>query len=469
VGTDLGSTGRVRDKLPDSRVLSRTVACEGRQLRDGRLSQRRTAGSPQDLPGRSNIATGDQGSNARSTHVRNPFPRGCGLAPDGGTDVPLDRGAQHTGRPASILQQLEQWSGRIRGPGPRGRLQVLGSMQAFRDDRCVVFRTRKALALLTYLTIEGGVHRRDQLAELLWPNRGADLARASLRTALFYIREALGGEAEVVLSISRDHVALRRGSSLTLDVEDLAQGQQLLRQGPNRGALVGQLEDAARHYLGPFLDGVSFPGAPDFGSRPMSRGRGGHCVGHSSQAQLAVPGSRRSRGHSVRSPGLVWPGISLVAMIALFGAFAFVYGVFVLASGLNLLAHRSTDWVPYVLGGLAGIAIGAATFFRPGITALALVYLIAAWAVVTGVLEIVAAVDLRGEIKGEWLLGLAGVLSILFGVLVAIRPGAGVLAILWLIGVYAIATGIMRLVFAYRLHTGAETVGKAVRSFEPRT
>ena len=165
---------------------------------------------------------------------------------------------------------------------------------------------------------------------------------------------------------------------------------------------------------------------------------------------------------------LVWPGISLVAMIALFGAFAFVYGVFVLAAGLNLLAHRSTDWVPYVLGGLAAIGIGAATFFRPDITALALVYLIAAWAIVIGVFEIVAAVDLHGEIKGEWLLGLAGVLSILFGALVAIRPGAGALAILWLIGVYAIATGIMRLVFAYRLHTAAETVQSAVRRFEPQ-
>jgi uncharacterized membrane protein HdeD (DUF308 family) len=165
---------------------------------------------------------------------------------------------------------------------------------------------------------------------------------------------------------------------------------------------------------------------------------------------------------------LVWPGISLVAMIALFGAFALVYGVFVLASGLNLLAHRSANWVPYVLGGLAGIGIGAATFFRPDITALALVYLIAAWAIVIGVFEIVAAVDLHGEIKGEWLLGLAGVLSILFGALIAIRPGEGVLAILWLIGVYAIATGIMRLVFAYRLHSAAETVQKAARRFEPQ-
>jgi hypothetical protein len=77
---------------------------------------------------------------------------------------------------------------------------------------------------------------------------------------------------------------------------------------------------------------------------------------------------------------LVWPNISLVALIALFGAFALLFGVLSLAGGLNLLAHRRTDWVPYILGGLAGIAIGAVTFFRPGITALALVYLIAGWA-----------------------------------------------------------------------------------------
>jgi Short repeat of unknown function (DUF308) len=92
-------------------------------------------------------------------------------------------------------------------------------------------------------------------------------------------------------------------------------------------------------------------------------------------------------------------------------------------------------------GGLAGVAIGAVTFLRPGITALALVYLIAGWAIITGVFEVVAAVDLHSEVRSSWWLGITGVLSILFGALIGIQPGAGVLAILWVIGFYAILAG----------------------------
>jgi uncharacterized membrane protein HdeD (DUF308 family) len=158
---------------------------------------------------------------------------------------------------------------------------------------------------------------------------------------------------------------------------------------------------------------------------------------------------------------LIWPGITLVGLLALFGAFALVSGALVLAAGLNLLAHRRDDWVPFVLGGLAGIIVGAVTFLRPGITVLALVYLIAAWAIITGVFELVAAVDLHGETRGEWWLTIAGLLSILFGALVAIRPGPGALAILWLIGIYAILAGVVRLVFAYRVHN-VQAAGRAV-------
>jgi uncharacterized membrane protein HdeD (DUF308 family) len=149
---------------------------------------------------------------------------------------------------------------------------------------------------------------------------------------------------------------------------------------------------------------------------------------------------------------LVWPSISAVALVALFGAFALIYGLLALGQGLNLLAERNTYWVPYVLGGLGGIAIGAVTFFRPGVTALILVYFIAVWAIVTGIFQLVVSVDQAGEVKGDWLIGLTGLLSIAFGTLIAIFPGSGALAILWLIGAYAIVLGVIQLVAAYRLH-----------------
>jgi uncharacterized membrane protein HdeD (DUF308 family) len=149
---------------------------------------------------------------------------------------------------------------------------------------------------------------------------------------------------------------------------------------------------------------------------------------------------------------LVWPGISLAALTALFGSFAFVYGTFGLAAGLTLLAHRSTDWVPYLVGGAAGLLIGVVTFLHPAVTVLALTYLIAAWAFTVGVFEIMGAVNIWGEVRGAIWLAINGVLSVLFGALVALRPGAGLLAILWVIGLYAILAGVVRLVAAYRVH-----------------
>ena len=149
---------------------------------------------------------------------------------------------------------------------------------------------------------------------------------------------------------------------------------------------------------------------------------------------------------------LLWPGISLLSLTLLFGAFAFVYGTFAIGAGLYLLAHRSTEWVPYVAAGAAGVIIGAITYLHPGITDLALVYLVAAWAFIIGVFEIMAAIEMRGTIPGAVWLGLAGALSVVFGVVVAFRPGAGLLAILWVIGFYAILAGVTRLVAAYRIH-----------------
>ena len=111
-----------------------------------------------------------------------------------------------------------------------------------------------------------------------------------------------------------------------------------------------------------------------------------------------------------------------------------------------------------ILNGLAGIAIGVLTLLWPGITALVLLYFIAAWAILTGVFEIAAAIRLRREIEGEWLLALAGITSVIFGILLVALPGPGALALTWLIGAYALVFGILMLVLAFRLRRWRDTV-----------
>jgi uncharacterized membrane protein HdeD (DUF308 family) len=161
---------------------------------------------------------------------------------------------------------------------------------------------------------------------------------------------------------------------------------------------------------------------------------------------------------------LAWPNLTFVALLALFGAFALIEGAFTLGAGLNLVAERQTSWVPYLIGGLAGIAIGAVAFLWPGITALTLVYLIAFWAIIIGIFEFIAALELAGELQGDWMLGLAGILSVAFGVLVALDPRSGALSVIWIIGLYAILAGVTRLVLAYRMR-GTET--KVQTAFQP--
>lgn len=143
------------------------------------------------------------------------------------------------------------------------------------------------------------------------------------------------------------------------------------------------------------------------------------------------------------------PGVTLAVLVALFGAYAVVDGVLAIVAGVRA-AERHERWWSLVLKGLAGIVAGVLAFIWPALTALALLYLIAGWAIVTGVLEIVAAVHLH-RAHGEWLLIVNGVLSILFGLFAIVWPGAGVLTLLWMIGVYAIVFGAVLLVLAFRL------------------
>ncbi len=146
----------------------------------------------------------------------------------------------------------------------------------------------------------------------------------------------------------------------------------------------------------------------------------------------------------------LWSGITLAVLVILFGAYALVDGIFAVVAAVST-ARQNEHWWALLIEGLAGIAVGVMTFFWPGITALALVYIIAAWALITGILEIVAAIRLREYIAGEWLLGLSGIVSVILGVLLMLHPGAGALAFVWLIGGYAIFFGILMIALAFRL------------------
>ena len=147
-----------------------------------------------------------------------------------------------------------------------------------------------------------------------------------------------------------------------------------------------------------------------------------------------------------------WPGLTLVALVLLYGAYALTDGVFAIAAAISGRGGAApTGWLVFV--GLLGIGAGLAAFFWPGITALVLLVLIAVWSILHGGFEIVGAIRLRREIEGEWLLILSGLLSVLFGVLVLAQPGAGALALVWLIGAYALLFGGLLIALSLRLRS----------------
>jgi uncharacterized membrane protein HdeD (DUF308 family) len=153
----------------------------------------------------------------------------------------------------------------------------------------------------------------------------------------------------------------------------------------------------------------------------------------------------------------VWPGITLLVLVIFFGAYMLVDGVVALIEAVRFRYERER-WPMLLLEAILGIVIGVISLIQPAITALAWLYLIAAWAIVTGVLEIVLAVRLRRVIQGEIWVALTGILSIALGVALAALPGAGLLAWVWLIGAYAIVFGIFVIGFALRLRRLAMAV-----------
>ena len=145
------------------------------------------------------------------------------------------------------------------------------------------------------------------------------------------------------------------------------------------------------------------------------------------------------------------PGITLTALVWLWGAYAVLDGIASLAAAFQREEQR---WWHFIEG-FAGVIAGVVAFVFPGLTALLLLFLIAAWAIVTGLLEMFAALRFREELRDEWLLGLAGFISLVFGAALIALPSAGLLAMVWLVGAYAILFGVSMLVLAFRERAAA--------------
>ncbi|WP_018657137.1 HdeD family acid-resistance protein [Actinomadura flavalba] len=148
---------------------------------------------------------------------------------------------------------------------------------------------------------------------------------------------------------------------------------------------------------------------------------------------------------------LFWPGITVLALVLLFGAYALVDGAFSLYAAIRGGSGQSRGWL--AVSGIAGVLLGIAALAWPAITGFALLMLIAAWAIVTGVMEIIAAVALRREIEGEWLYAVTGAVSVLFGVLLFVWPASGAVALIWMIGLFAILFGALLIGAAFRVRS----------------
>ncbi|MGB8706861.1 MAG: HdeD family acid-resistance protein [Dehalococcoidia bacterium] len=149
---------------------------------------------------------------------------------------------------------------------------------------------------------------------------------------------------------------------------------------------------------------------------------------------------------------LAWPGVSLFILAIIFGAYVFVDGIFTLVAAVNYKAGAGRrTWL--FIRGIAGIIVGLITFFWPPITEIALVLLIAAWALVTGVMELVFAFRANQNTAIRWMFAISGILSLILGFLLLARPIIGALVIIWVIGAYAVLAGILLIILGFRLRS----------------
>jgi uncharacterized membrane protein HdeD (DUF308 family) len=145
-----------------------------------------------------------------------------------------------------------------------------------------------------------------------------------------------------------------------------------------------------------------------------------------------------------------WPGITLATLVIFFGAYVLIDGIFLIIKTIGNWGESEHRWL-LLLEGLLGIGIGLITLVAPGITAIGLLLYIVAWSLATGVLEIAAAIRLRKEIQGEGWMIVSGIASILLAVLLMSFPGAGALGLIWLIAAYAIVFGVVLVILGFRL------------------
>ena len=150
------------------------------------------------------------------------------------------------------------------------------------------------------------------------------------------------------------------------------------------------------------------------------------------------------------------PGLTIATLVLVWGAYALVDGLVALYASATGGTKPGDHWL-VGMQGLIGLAAGILTLLMPGVTALGLLIAIAAYSLVVGVLQIAAAIKLREEIEGEFWLGLSGLVSILFGMFIIARPGEGALAVIWILGGYAVIFGVFLISFAFRIKGHGQT------------
>jgi len=158
---------------------------------------------------------------------------------------------------------------------------------------------------------------------------------------------------------------------------------------------------------------------------------------------------------------LFWPGVALLTLVYVFGAYAILDGIAAIVAGIR---HRKEEghWVWQIIQGVISIAAGVIAFVWPGVTLLAILFLIAFWAIVAGIAEIVQSVNMRRTGTGSWGWMLAaGILGVVFGILLLVWPGTGIVTLLWLAGIYAIIFGVIIVVLAFKVRGAVKATGDA--------